>query len=113
MTTSRWPRQYAARRTARTPNSPATKSAARNKANTDHCCQPSLLIVQRQKAKVKRQKLGRAPRQERLLNFVLCVSHQPTAFSLLPFTFLLLPFSHSGTSATRKPARDHSSSPST
>src|SRR5437763_16922259 len=43
MGTSRWLRQYAARRTARTPNSPATTSAARNRDNTSHCCQPSLL----------------------------------------------------------------------
>src|SRR5436305_2260488 len=43
MGTSRWLRQYAARRTARTPNSPATTSATRNRDNTSHCCQPSLL----------------------------------------------------------------------
>src|SRR5437764_985131 len=41
--TSLWLRQYAARRTARTPNSPATTKAVRNKANTSHCCQPSFL----------------------------------------------------------------------
>src|SRR5437763_5916045 len=43
MGTSRWLRQYAARRTARTPNSPATTSAKRNRDSTNHCCQPSLL----------------------------------------------------------------------
>src|SRR5947209_12672290 len=43
MATSRWLRQYAARLTARTPNSPATTSAKRKKDSTNHCCQPSLL----------------------------------------------------------------------
>src|SRR5438045_10886 len=131
--TSLWLRQYAARRTARTPNSPATTKAVRNKANTSHCCQPSFLTSGVSWRKPDREG-GRTRKDEgrRRKDGVAAGQHllHPSSFLLHPFTDALphgrasaifenvrlvppVTVTHSGTSATRKPASDHSASPST